>query len=431
MSRERLVGYARGVLDMERYASWREGQAERLEEEGETRAVRRRRAPRPWDPEDVLELAADEHEGWAKVAVPAEGEAKPSTVSLANMQRTELAIGSHAGLNRGWASQQILEAFWAWWFETEAKLGYEKARIACLEKVNAEQDELFHQPVAQFRWQDMELASYAWFNDRDEEWLPLKLDSHWIPRDYQTQESVYERVYFHHSGGKAKDGHGAYKNLHGGVRFAWCLFSQLGGNAIQLVNREDVFKKGKPAIDNRRAKGGLVEIVKCVFLNTGYADGRGSFPISIMGLGREGRLFPVLIRDVLIRCRWPIEWDGHRSRGGILVESHGGNGVRLNGDVMIQNATVELTQPDRQLVAVNNADHVTIEDSTFNVTDGARWIDIDRLDFEAFQNVTPCARVEIRNCDGNGIVRLRDKVLCPVADSMKEPIVIENGKRVS
>src|SRR5688500_6711711 len=111
------------------------------------------RRPRPWNPQDVIDLATDEHDGWKLAS------STLTPIPLSNRPRTERPIGSHGGVNRGWASQQVLEDFWSGWYATEAQYGYTKARQMALAKVEAEQDTLFNPPAAPFTWQDVSLAS--------------------------------------------------------------------------------------------------------------------------------------------------------------------------------------------------------------------------------------------------------------------------------
>jgi hypothetical protein len=368
----------------------------------------RARATRPWDPRDVLEMKTETYP--SKHAGP---------IPMGDFANKSLGLGQKTALNQGWIGSQI-EPMADYWDSIKLK---PNAAQLYLDKLFAEQDTLFHPALDPFTWSDMQIAGENWYAHQVEPWIPGELKTDWLDRDYQTSDSVYERIYWHHSGGFFCDGHGAYKNLHKGVTFRWCLFDELGGNAIQLVNREDTFKKGKPAVDNRKAVGGPVLIEKSVIQETGYSDGRGSFPISLMGLGRPGRQFDVTVRDVLVSCRWGIpDSDGHRSRGGLLVEA-GLVGNRAYGTVLVENFKAVLSNPDRQILAINNSESVKVTGCEFIVNGGNTWIDLDRYDFEGFKNVMPCGKIEWAGNDGNVQVRLRDKIIGPCTGAY----LIENG----
>lgn len=366
----------------------------------------------PWNPRDVLELRMVDYP-----------EKYVGPIPMGDFSNKSLALGQKTALNQGWIGSMIavMAEFW------DSLTGtFEERRDKYLARLFANQDELFHPALPAFTWRDMQIAAEKWYGHPVEKWDPQWLKTDWLNRSYHHSNSRFERIWWHHSGGFYCDGHGAYLNLLGSVAFAWSLFEELGGNAIQLVNREDEFKNGVPKIDNRMATGGTVEIQQFVIGNTGYSDGRGSFPISLMGLGRPGRRFDVEIEDGLILCRWPLPGSkGQQSRGGILVEG-GLGGDWSYGDVSIFGVRIDLTKPDRQILAVNNAKDVDVNECEFIVRDDNAWVDIDRLDFAGFQGVKPCGYVEWRNNDGNVRVRCRGKDVGHVSEDM----ILENGKRV-
>ena len=223
-----------------------------------------------------------------------------------------------------------------------------------------------------------------------------------------------------------KDGHPIYANIHGNVLIRACLFDECGGNPIQLVNREDSFKHGAPSIENREVEPGRITIRQVYIGESGYADGRGSFPISIVGVGREGRPYNVTLRDWVISCRWPNPGSkGARSRGGPLIEGHG-HGHWQFDQVEVVNGAVDLWTPDRQMMCLNNTRSATVIGNSFEVHDGMRYIDYDRQDFDGFAMVKPCGEIVHEGNSGNVQVRSMGKIIGDVNENM----TIRNGLRV-
>ena len=372
-----------------------------------------RRGPRPFNPRDLFDLR-----GRA-------GLTDSHLLPLDDVSRVRFLAGTRANLN-GAFRLQMIEAYQSLWASILKRSGGNepKAHAAFVKHLGTEPDEWWYDVVPRFRWRGLEItdARRAAISQESQSatWNPYELDSYYGARAYQIEDALIRGSWIHHLGGFGRDGHGLYFNLHGDLTVMDSLFEEMGGQAIQLVNREDAFKNGAPQLDNRPAKIGMVAIKRCGIINAGYSPMRGSWAISLAGLGRSDRQVDVLIEDLYMRCNYQGKGgsqhngDPINSRGGVLIENALKNGQRGYGTVTIRRADVELWEPDRGPLTINNSENVLIEDCRIISHSGRPWLEIDRLDFSGFQDVSPCGSVRIRNVSGNQILRVRDKQIGPV-----------------
>lgn len=386
-----------------------------------------------WDPREVMALKSVDRRKW-----PLLGDQWGEQIPMADLSQRRLALGQKASLNSGWKVQTDGPdgPMWLVWqrLKADASLTWPERMDRYLEVLFAKQDEMFHPVMLPFVWSDLEIAALNWYAHPVDAWLPAELRTDWLNRSYQHGGTRFRRIYWHHSGGYFCDGHGAYLGVCNGAEFTDSLFDELGGNGIQLTAREGEFKAyvdddGKlayePKIDQRRVVDDPKPIIvaRNVFGETGYADGRGSYPISIMSVGKPGREVDVFIDDNWIACRWAQPGSkGHYSRGGILVEGTFTGGWAY-GSVRVTGFTSNLWRPDRQILAINNAREVEVTGNRFWAHDGGTNIDYDRLDFPGFASVKTCGKIHHYGNDGNVPVRLRDKIVGMAADD----ITIERG----
>lgn len=312
--------------------------------------------------------------------------------------------------------------------ERAALVGFEAAKDELLAAVALDPDAYFHPADLRVSWENCDVADSACFANVDADLAFETVDafsSCWGARLYHLLAGLFRQCSFFLLGGKGMDGHAVYVNLSGDLLVHACLFNELGGQAVQVVNRQDKFKDGHPELENRPlTRAPRVAVVDCFIGNTGCYEVRGSYPISIADVGRPGFPCEVHVHGTTIACRWEQPWlSGKkawaRSRGGILVEGRG-RAAHHNGLVEIRDNGVILQAPDRQALIAMNAERLVVVGNTFEVNDGGTpYVDLDRVQWDGDELIRPSGRVEWRGNKGNVHVRYRGQVLGPATGTYK------------
>jgi hypothetical protein len=216
------------------------------------------------------------------------------------------------------------------------------------------------------------------------EWPDYEGVSKWGIRAYNAEEVLLWESYFHGWKAMASE-HGDYDNFLRHFQAFRCLFEDLGGQGLQLTNREEEGQKNDGGRENSPFQGGSAIIEQCAFVNCGQGTARGSFPISIKDVGRPHRQLDVKIEDFLIQTTNPPQGWGYRSHGGVLVEAsrsserffrhgkwsfltpeqaaqHAPYEELTMGHVEVKSGTIDLDSTDRGFLQLNGAEHIDVED---------------------------------------------------------------------
>lgn len=345
----------------------------------------------------------------------------PAAVNLSEMRLQAL---EKAGLNWGIKKGGALQALYA------AKLALSNgdealAQAAVVAECAENPDAYFWPDDVDLDWNAVRVADPD-CGSEPQEWDPQALRSCWGARLYRLRRAIFRHSLFLLLGGEMLDGHAIYCNLAGQLYVLACTFDRLGGQAIQVVNRDSKFKDGKCEIENRPLEADPeVVVAGCYIGRTGMADARGSFPISIADVGRPNHKARVSIVNNLLRCDWGKAWIEKsskawaRSRGGILVDG-AGQSDRHNGAVSVLRNIIHLAAPDRQALVVNNAESVLVQGNIFDVNGGGcPYLDVDRLEFDGDEKRAPSGNVVWRKNFGNALLRYRGEVLGPCSGTYR------------
>lgn len=204
----------------------------------------------------------------------------------------------------------------------------------------------------------------------------------WWSRMHQVADGHFDGLYLHDIMKPWEDGHGLYCGYLGNVTVENSLFENLGGQAMQFVNR----KRGNEQPDP--GPGGLIQVLQCAIYDTGQCRTRGSFPISAYG---RNETYNFLLNNVHINNSWP----GAEVRSGRTIRSTGALWVGPDfqqddtpanvwhwGDIIILNADFSVLNSYHPIIQLGNARKVTIGEGCKFFMHGAGSFNYGRIDHD-------------------------------------------------